>query len=301
MRCPFLREAQVKSCQASAIRKMILRSADHSDMEKCSSPDFVTCPAATQHHEEHPSGSRCPFLQESLVQYCSAAPVVKYIPYSESVLTRCGTNNHRYCESYLSLAQPENRDSGDDDNIPLPDYLSYSANHMWLDVSDDGTCHVGVDALAARVFTPVENINFMSHSGDQRPAVILTIHGVDMQMVFPNRMKVTAANFSLRSKLTHLFRDPYHRGWLFEGRPVEGKETTGAGLRRGAEARTWMEREVRRISEFIHNSITNALAPEERLASDGGMVDESVMRLLSREDALRLYHKFFSPYAPGTL
>jgi glycine cleavage system H lipoate-binding protein len=299
MRCPFLREAQVKSCHASSFKKMILRSTDHPDMEKCSSPDYVNCAAAKQHHEEEPDGTRCPFLQESLVQYCSAAPVVKYVPYSESMLTRCGTDNHRYCESYLSLAQPEKHHDGNTDDISLPDHLSYSDNHMWLDVSEDGTCHVGVDALAARVFTPVESISFISHSGDQRPAAVLTIHGVDMQMVFPNRMAVTATNSSLRSNLGNLFRDPYYRGWLFEGRAADGKGTTRAGLRRDAEARKWMDREIRRMSEFIHSHVTGALPAGERFAMDGGIVHESILRQMNREEALRLYHEFFSPYAPG--
>ena len=52
------------------------------------------------------SAGRCPFLHESLVQYCGAASLTKYIPYSEAVLSHCGTESHRYCELFLAFAHP---------------------------------------------------------------------------------------------------------------------------------------------------------------------------------------------------
>ncbi|MFZ4621995.1 MAG: hypothetical protein ACOYNS_15645, partial [Bacteroidota bacterium] len=107
MRCQFLREAQVKFCRASAYRKMIVRLAEQTENERCSSKEYVTCPAAKQHLEVNPSSSHCPFLHESLVQYCTAAAVTKYIPYTESVLSQCGTDSHKYCELHLALAQPQ--------------------------------------------------------------------------------------------------------------------------------------------------------------------------------------------------
>src|SRR5204862_222433 len=100
MRCPFLQEAQVKSCQASEFRKMIVRNPAISD-EKCSSPAYVTCSAAQQHCGEAPPQDHCPFIRELLVQFCSAAPIARYIPYSESSISRCGGAGHRYCELYL--------------------------------------------------------------------------------------------------------------------------------------------------------------------------------------------------------
>jgi hypothetical protein len=107
MRCPFLREAQVKFCQVAPSRKMILRIPVQGVHEKCSSADYVTCSAAKEYHEEIPNQDRCPFLQESLMQYCAAAPVIKLLPYSESILSRCGNHDHLCCEVYLSMADPE--------------------------------------------------------------------------------------------------------------------------------------------------------------------------------------------------
>ena len=112
IRCPFLREAQVKYCQGSAIKKMIVRTENNPDDERCSSGEYVHCPSLKQHHEEYSPGTRCPFLQESLVQYCSASSVVKFIPYSESSIIRCGNDAHRYCDLFLSLAATNDAGAG---------------------------------------------------------------------------------------------------------------------------------------------------------------------------------------------
>ena len=107
MRCPFLREAQVKFCQVAPARKMIPRIPVLGVHEKCNSADYMTCPAAKEYHEVVPNQDHCPFLQESLMQYCEAAPVIKFLPYSESILSRCGNDDHLRCEVYLSMADPE--------------------------------------------------------------------------------------------------------------------------------------------------------------------------------------------------
>ena len=128
MRCPFLREAQVKFCRASAYRKMIVRLAEQPEHERCSSREYVNCPAAKQHMEDRPSIDHCPFLHESLVQYCTAAAVTKYIPYTESVLSQCGTESHKYCELYLGLAQPQECTVGS-----MSDGCPRKENHQMID------------------------------------------------------------------------------------------------------------------------------------------------------------------------
>ncbi|RPJ40234.1 MAG: hypothetical protein EHM19_14010, partial [Candidatus Latescibacterota bacterium] len=66
MRCPFLREAHVQSCQASPIRKQIVRSGSSAG-ERCGTAAWRDCPAARELTEEHPSAGSCPFHAESLV------------------------------------------------------------------------------------------------------------------------------------------------------------------------------------------------------------------------------------------
>src|SRR5262249_13955682 len=127
MTCPFLKESQVKFCQMAGVRKMIpLAGSSAPDAlaapEKCSSPAFTTCPVYRVHTRETASVSRCPWLQDALMQYCSAAPVQKFVPYTESVLSRCGNGQYRYCDVYSGLAHPEH-DEEDVDGIRMPSWL----------------------------------------------------------------------------------------------------------------------------------------------------------------------------------
>lgn len=305
MRCPFLREAQVKSCQASAYRKMIIRSAVPAGNERCLSPEYVHCPAAKQFHEELPSRSRCPFLQESLVQYCSAAPVTKYIPYTESILSKCGGERHHYCELFLGMARPAGKSacprSEEVDGIPVPERLYFSRNHFWLDLNDDGSFLIGIDGLLARVLGPITNVTFLPFRGSARPSVVFTVNGMDLQVVFPNPAAVSGVNAYLRANPERITADPYGLGWLFEGSDAGAAERANAplfqGLSRGAEARRWMHDDLQRISVFIHERTSRPDDGGTRILNDGGLIGPDVIRHLSHEEVLHLFNEFFSPYA----
>ena len=134
---------------------------------------------------------RCPFLQESLCQYCSAASVVKYVPYSDASVTRCGTSAHRYCDLLLTMQNPRlltphdviapEIDSNEEDSsgywlvdgTQTVGWLFYSSNHMWADVDEDRICHIGVDAFLAEVLgnprPPPSISHFFSYTGMSRP------------------------------------------------------------------------------------------------------------------------------------
>ncbi len=102
MRCPYLKDATVKYCRVSAFKKMIAQTPRQAGHEKCTSEDYAACAVAKQHGMTVALESRCPFLQESQAQYCSAAPMTKFIPYREAQLSRCGDEGHRACELYLT-------------------------------------------------------------------------------------------------------------------------------------------------------------------------------------------------------
>ncbi len=314
MRCPFLREAQVKFCQASPFKKMIVRTLGQPNHERCSSPDYVNCPAARQrqHHEEFPSQAHCLFLTESLVQYCSAASVTKFIPYSESELSRCCNENHRYCELYMALANPAVHDAAPEssaaksvaqiDGMDLPEHLSYSANHFWLDTSEDGYYHVGIDAFLARVLGSVDNLSFMTSKGVNQPAAVLTVRGADLQMVFPNPMLIERPNNYLRTHPEKLASHPYTLGWLFEcslpkALAAKTDAIVNAGLIHGKDITPWMKQEMHRLSTFVHEQLTRLDLQGQPLMADGGAFSDSLMRHLNRNDVLHLFNEFFSPYA----
>lgn len=308
-----MREAQVKSCGASEFRKMIVRiptQSENESNERCSSSEYHTCPWVKQRHEELPNETRCPFLQESLVQYCSGASVIKYVPYSDPSLSRCGTSSHRYCELFLMISHPnlltshevdaptvDSEDGGPwiIDGIQTTAWHSYSNNHMWLEIDEEGICHIGVDSFLAKVIGRVDKLTFAATSGNHHPSVVITVNGTDLSMVFPNRLNITATNSHLRADPNRMATDPYTFGWLFEG--VETKTLGEAGVRygliHGKGARIWMQNETTRLSEIIHEKFAGASETQNRLVADGGTFSSELIKSLSKEQLLVLYNEFF--------
>ncbi len=292
MKCPFFMETNVLHCRASAFRKMIVQSAGQDGHGRCSSPGYAQCELyREQSHDEFPVAS-CPFLEESAMQYCSAAPVTKFIPYSESVLSRCGNDGYRYCSLYLGMSQPAAIDP--EAEPPAPEHLHYSPNHMWIDRTVEGNCHVGVDALLAKALGAAESIAFMSTQGVERPAALLKVNGLDWQMMFPNRINISSPNYYLRADPGKIMADPYGSGWLFEGNEVDSSLD---GLITGAAAAEWMRQETGRLTKAVHDWIAAPQPGGARLVADGGEFAPGFAKHMDRESLLKLFHSFFSPLA----
>ena len=291
MTCPFLGEAQVKYCATSAVRELIPLAAAAGAEEKCASPAHAACSVFRSQPARESAAGPCPYLRESLMQYCAAAPVTRFVPYSESLLSRCGNHGYRYCELYLSLAHPRSSQEGnaEADGITLPDWLQYSANHMWLDVTEDGACHAGIDAFLSRALGKIDRISYVWLAGRHRPTAVLTVNGTDLEVVFPNPFLLTKCNLYLRADPSPIAAQPYTGGWLFEGVP---DAETANGLFRGPAAREWMEAEQRRMNEFLQQQHAG-------LAADGGLFAPAIARKLDRDRRLNLFHEFFSHHASG--
>jgi glycine cleavage system H lipoate-binding protein len=221
------------------------------------------------------------------MQFCGAAAVTRFIPYSESLLSRCGNDSFRYCELYLGMAHPP-ATVQEHDTVAVPDWLHYSANHMWLDISEDGMCHLGIDAFLSRAIGSVDRVSYVWQKGAHRPAAVLTVNGVDFEVVFPNPLLLTGCNLYLRADPGRLGSEPYTAGWLFEGRALP---ETMLGLIPAGEARRWMDGEQYRMSEFLQTG--------SGTSADGGLFARGAARLLDHDRMRALFHEFFSPYASG--
>jgi glycine cleavage system H lipoate-binding protein len=292
MACPFLREVQVKYCRAATVRKLIPLVQGAAAETRCASPDHVLCKAFQAESAGRPlgpaAGGACPYLSESLMQYCGAAPVTKFVPYSESSLSRCGRDNFRYCDLYQAMAHPEAAETAE--GIAVLDGLRYSANHMWLDVADDHVCHAGIDAFFARALGQIDGLAYVWQAGRHRPAAVLTVAGMDLEVVFPNPLLLTGCNLHLRANPSRMVTDPYTAGWLFEGTALP---ETVAGLREGAEAHAWMEREQGRMNEHLQKETC------PRQACDGGLFAAGLPRRLDRPQWFGCFHEFFAPDFQG--
>jgi len=289
MTCPFLKEAQVKYCRTSSVRKLIPLAQPGRAEERCSSERYLECPVFRQQPDATGLAAfgTCPLLHESLMQFCGAAPVAKFVPYSESLLSRCGNDSHRYCELYLQMAHalPPAETA---DGIPMPAELGYSANHMWFDAGSDGVCHAGIDAFLARALGQVERIIYVWQKGHHRPTAVVTSAGVDLEITLPIPLQLTGCNLYLRANPARLTGEPYTAGWLFTGVPDAGALD---GLLRGEQAQHWMDLEVRRI----HESLQQIPGPSGPTAADGGMFSAGLARHIDRQQMLALHHEFFSP------
>jgi glycine cleavage system H lipoate-binding protein len=292
MQCPFLKEARVDSCSCAATRKPIVRAPEQAAADKCFSAAYREC--SLFRAAPDPTGGvafHCPYLDESLSQYCAAAPVPKYIPYSEALLSRCGTSAHTYCDLYLAMAHadlPESPRAGD---VMAPTWLWYAGNHMWLDVNEDGSCHVGIDGLLAKALGTVDRVRFFDERGLCRPSVSVTVRGVPVQLVFPNPIALTGVNVYLRANPAKLASDPYRMGWLFEGK-VSPETDPRNGLLPGDKALPWMERELDRVSRFVHEQIARA----DCFVADGGAISDGFAQYLDRDQIIELFHRYFSPW-----
>ncbi len=310
MECPFLREANVRSCGGSAFRKMILETAS-ADGERCSTDRYLDCPAAAARLDGKPAAPHCPFLQESHAEFCGAAPVVQYIPANGGALSRCHSDGHLYCELYLTHADPQGErlpgtrrrtgygDVADIDGIPLPEHLSYAANHMWLDIAPDGYRHVGIDGFLANALGNVEKVSFATARGNDRAIAVLTVGGVDMQMAFPNPLYKIAANSYLRTAPEKLTEDPYGAGYLFEALEPprsEWRDPVRDGLIEGARAADWMRAESERLTWFVHERLARPDEDGLRLPADGGRAACGLAAHLDRDDLIDLYNEFFAPH-----
>jgi glycine cleavage system H lipoate-binding protein len=274
MSCPFLKEGRGRYCHAAPVRKMILDGPGASDGGRCSSADYRLCELVPK---EDWGRRGCPHLEEVHLQYCAAAPVIKMVPFSEMQHSPCTSSGYRYCETYLILARPNQP-------TPPPPDLLYAPNHLWLQVEERGRCHVGIDIFFAHTLGTVDQVTYVTTHGTHRPAVTLTVHGVEWPIVFPNPLLIERVNTHLRGDPSRLATDPYGVGWLFQGWELPGR--TRAGLVGDGQAAAWQAEERERLAERIQQV--------QGVACDGGDAQRGVIRMLPRQDMVALLQRFFS-------
>lgn len=310
MQCPFLRKMNVKYCGLCRLTKIPLRGTDLA-AEQCSGPDYQKCTLVHERHEGPLPLDGCPFLSVGDVHYCDVAPFQKLIPCNQTTVSRCKNEGHKYCQLYLSMTEssPATGDSddakraatssGDADEVALPESLAYAPNHLWFDRGDGRTCHVGVDAFFARALGHVDEVIYPQHDDNRRPMVRFRVGGVDFDLLFPNVMQGTEINAHLVADPTEVVRDPYGRGWLFEGVTVppsspEAPRSLEAGLLRGMAARNWMRLECERLAGFVHEHLSEHTDETGLLVQDGGGPVGLIAPAMDRRTLIRLHSEFFT-------
>lgn len=274
MACPYLQEGRAWYCHAAPFRKLILDGPGMTDAGRCASPNYRQCELVDRDATPH---NRCPLLEQVRVQYCSASPVTKLVPFSDSRFSCCTGAGYRYCDSYLGVARP-------DSTTPPTPVVFYSPNHLWLGPEESGYCHIGVDPFLTEVAGGIDAITFVTLHGTACPALVLTIHGVEWPMRFPNLLMVQKVNGRVRSDPARLTADPYGAGWLFEGWELPGQ--TRSALISGMQAAAWQAEEREQLTRLLHEM--------GGAACDGGNPMPGVAGMLPREQMVRLLQHFFA-------
>lgn len=286
MQCPFLAETHVRNCHSTALARPIPHTGRTAEAGICTTAAHRQCPLFDG-EPGAPAAARCPHLVESPMLYCTAAPVVKFIPYSQTEVSRCGNGRHAYCEVYLSAACGGSRPSRRVEGVVVPEDLYFTANHMWLDQGEDDYWHIGVDGFLAGLLGQMDRVSYLTTTGKCRPAAMLSVQGVDLHLAFPHEVCLLEPHASLRATPERVNSEPYGRGWLFEGQsPVP------PGMRRGDTVMVWMRSEVGRMSRWVHAHIQR-LKPE--LRADGGLFAGDLLSRLTPGEILSLFHDFFLP------
>jgi len=291
MTCPFLGETQVRSCAAAHCRKL-LASPVLPRSERCGTARHVEC--AIYRDRGGSADAACPYLEERLVQFCTAVPVPRYVPYSSPEVTPCGSEAFRYCEAYLAMAGPRPGGEEVSEGVVAVESLYYAANHLWLDIGGGGLCHIGIDQLLARFLGRVDRATLLARRGIGKPTVVLSIQGVDWPLTFPNPLLVEAAGLRLRANPAPLTMDPYGAGWLFSGciAPNGTREELVRDLLHGNRAVAWLKKEAQRLSGMLGTSLAPAVEGVP-VAADGGSVAEGAATHLLRDQLLNILNDFF--------
>ena len=304
MHCPFLRKLNVKYCGLYGM-KLIPLSAENAAAERCLSRSWHECSLVRETAAAAGGQDRCPNLCVEDVHYCDLAPVRTLVPCNKAAATRCGGDGHRYCDLYLAMAEPRSRSSqaGPADlgegAVALPDDLSYTHNHLWVDDGDGHRVHVGVDAFFTGTLGDVEAVTFPARRSAARPSVSIRVGGLDLEMALPLALREIEPNAHLSVAPRTVSEDPYGRGWLFAGIPVadpaaEAGTTDSSTFLRGPAARRWMRREQDRLDRFVHDCLDERRGGEAGLSTDGGPAEGRLSELLDRRTLVRLHHDFFA-------
>ena len=273
MRCPYLKEAQLRFCRIAAGPKMIASAAAGGFEEKCSSSSYATC-AVYRQRPGNATQPVCPHLETSPAQYCSAAAERRPIP-RKPLPTACEGGCYRYCFLYRDKLGTAD-EAPTVDGIRVPADLRYAANHLWLHRAGDGWCHAGIDGFLAKLLGRVDQVSVVAPKGTLCPAAVLRAHTLDWRVAFPNSLRDAVGNPQLRAHPECLTADPYGGGWLFAGQVDKSGSAVEAGLITGEQAVEWMTREIERISSLL----------------GGRAFQEGLLGRLDREESLGLFQDF---------
>jgi glycine cleavage system H protein len=145
-------------------------------------------------------------------------------------------------------------------NVPKGFYLS--EEHTWSHPDSSVGVRVGADALVAHALGTVEKVVLpklgeMVKAGE--PLFHLESHGHTLKILSSITGHVAALNPGLEKRPELVVKDPYGSGWICAINPTQPNGLS-EGVRSGAKAAAWLEREFHRFREFLSVQVSPDLA-----------------------------------------
>ncbi|MBI5419920.1 MAG: glycine cleavage system protein H [Deltaproteobacteria bacterium] len=176
----------------------------------------------------------------------------------------------------------------------LPGGLFFHSGHTWAKLQPSGAVQVGLDGFAHGILGRVDRFELPARGAQLRqgePAFVARKGGKRIEFVSPVDGVVCSVNQEINVDLQGAKTEPYEKGWAFAIRPSNLVQNLKR-LRIGTEAPAWLEREVRRFSEFL--SLHRAVPQEVGVTlPDGGTHAEGIMETMDGEILQIAIRKFF--------
>ncbi len=158
----------------------------------------------------------------------------------------------------------------------IPEGVCIAGGHSWLRPAVHAGFAVGADELVSYAVGSVTGVipprvGVRIKKGD--PLFHLAFAGGVISITAPIGGKVIAVNGDLEKRPSLVTEQPYSEGWVCSVLP-DRPENPLSGVLAGSRAAMWLEREFRRLSDFISNQATYDLAlgatsPDGGLAASG--------------------------------
>lgn len=204
--------------------------------------------------------------------------------------------DHMLNRQPLMLAETEKRDEAPRPRLipsvvagfAMPENLRYHPGHTWAVSESTDRVRVGIDDFAAKIAGDVEKIDIPERGQWIRQGqkiISMNRGGRTIELVSPIEGAVVDINEDVL-KDPHLAReDPYGDGWLIAVNSPDAK-TNFRNLLGGSVARKWMDDAATRLRSFVP-------APAGAFAQDGGVVVDSLLDALPKEEWEKIEKEFF--------
>jgi glycine cleavage system H protein len=162
---------------------------------------------------------------------------------------------------------------------------AYAPSHTWLDRTHGRSVRVGLDGLGSKILAGANALvlpppGTRLHAGEAMAEI--RCGGLRAAVPAPLESVVLQANAAVARDPSLLQAEPYGKGWLLRLRPVEAFPE---GLKRGDDAKEWLNQEHIRFARLLEQSVGIA-------AADGGEFRHPPAEVLAPEDWQRIVKSF---------